>query len=78
MCVGNNYIAHGNPLLASENNCFLAKERYMLALKMQDGYDPLNGRNLEEVLSELKTDIRELRRIPSVNRREEARINGVS
>ena len=67
MCVGNNYIAHGNPLLASENNCFLAKERYMLALKMQDGYDPLNGRNLEEVLSELKTDIRKLRRIPSVN-----------
>ena len=50
----------------------------MLALKMQDGYDPLNGRMLEEVLSELKTDIRELRRIPSVNRREEARINGVS
>lgn len=78
MCVGNNYIAHGNPLLASENNCFLAKERYMLALKMQDDYDPLNGRNLEEVLSELKIDIRELRRIPSVNRREEARINGVS
>lgn len=67
MCVGNNYIAHGNPLLASENNCFLAKERYMLALKMQDDYDPLNGRNLEEVLSELKTDIRKLRRIPSVN-----------
>jgi len=78
MCVGNNYIAHGNPLKASDNNCFLAKERYNLALRMQDGYDPLGGKDLETALSELQYQKRELRRIQSVSYREEARINGVS
>lgn len=60
MCVGNNYIAHGNPLKASENNCFLAKERYNLAVKMQDGYDPLKGKDLYAALSELQYQKREL------------------
>ena len=78
MCVGNNYIAHGNPLEASENNCFLAKERYYLALKMQDGFDPLEGKTIEEALNSLQIDNFEIRRIPSVNYREKARINGVS
>ena len=78
MCAGNNYIAHGNPLVASENNCFLAKERYNLAVRMQEGYDPLNGRDLVTALSEIKCNIREFGRIPSVNHREDARINGMS
>ena len=78
MCVGNNYIAHGNPLKASENNCFLAKERYNLAVKMQDGYDPLKGKDLYAALSELQYQKRELSRIQSVSYREDARINGVS
>ncbi|MBR2101777.1 MAG: radical SAM protein [Prevotella sp.] len=78
MCVGNNYIAHGNPLVASENNCFLAKERYGLAVKMQEGYDPLQGKDLETALSEIKCEIRKFGRTPSVNHREDARINGVS
>lgn len=78
MCVGNNYIAHGTPLEASENNCFLAKERYNLALKMQDGYDPLQGRDLDETLSRFQYKKRELSRVLSINYREGARINGVS
>lgn len=78
MCVGNNYIAHGNPLEASENNCFLAKERYNLAVKMQDGYDPLRGRSIEEALNDLHIEKVETKRIQSVNYRENARINEVS
>ncbi len=78
MCVGNNFIAHGTPLEASENNCFLAKERYYLALKMQDGYDPLQGRDLNEALSRFQYKKRELSRIHSISYREEARISGVS
>lgn len=78
MCVGNNYIAHGNPLKASENNCFFAKERYNLALKMQNGYDPLEGKTLEQALQGLKIGNIETRRIQSTNYRDSARINGMS
>ena len=78
MCVGNNYIAHGDPLIASENNCYLAKVRYNLAIKMQNGFDPLQGKNIETALSELQYNIREFSRIPSMSFREGARINGVS
>ena len=78
MCVGNNFIANGNPLSASENNCFMAKERYNLAVKMQNGYDPLRKRSLQEALKDLHIELHEIRRIPTVNHREDARINGVS
>ena len=78
MCVGNNYIAHGNPLIASENNCYLAKVRYNLAIKMQNGFDPLQGKNIEIALKELQYNLREFSRIPSTSFREGARINGVS
>ena len=78
MCVGNNYIAHGNPLRASDNNCFLARERYDLAMKMKNGFDPLNGKTIEEALSEIQCNISVFRRIPSVNHREDARINEMS
>ena len=54
LCPGNNFVEHGTPLMASENNCHMAKVRFNLATKMMnDGYDPLNGKNLEERLSEL-------------------------
>lgn len=78
MCAGNNYIAHGTPLKASENNCFIAKERYELHKRLQQGYDPLDGKSLSERLAEIKIDIPKLRRLDSVNYREETRINGVS
>ena len=77
MCVGNNYTAHGNPLKASDNNCFLAKERYNLAFKMQEGYDPLEGKTVEQALQGLKIGNIETKRIQSTNYRESARINGV-
>ena len=78
MCVGNNYIAHGNPLKASENNCFLAKERFHLSQRMQKGDDPLHGSNLIDALDNLKIELSELKSIPSVNYRNDAGINGMS
>ena len=54
LCPGNNFVEHGTPLKASENNCYMAKIRFKLAHKMMDeGYDPLNGKTLRERLSEL-------------------------
>ncbi len=54
LCPGNNFVEYGTPLKASETNCHIAKIRFGLAQKMMnDGYDPLNGKNLKERLSEL-------------------------
>lgn len=78
MCAGNNFISHGNPLMASENNCYIAKERFELHKRMEDGYDPLGEKNLIEKLSELKIEIPKLMRLRSANYREETRINEVS
>ena len=54
MCVGNNYIAHGTVLKASQNNCRLALERYNLAIKRTECYDPLKGKNLKDRLADFK------------------------
>jgi len=54
LCPGNNYIEHGTPLKAAEVNCYLAKNRYELAQKMKNGYDPLNGKTIQERLNELE------------------------
>lgn len=54
LCPGNNFVEHGTPLEASENNCRMAKIRFGLAHKMMaDGYDPLNDKSLKGRLSEL-------------------------
>lgn len=53
LCPGNNFTEHGNPTLAAENNCYMAKIRHGLAMKMMKGYDPLQGKTLKERLSEL-------------------------
>ena len=74
MCVGNNYIANGTPLKPSENNCYIAKERFNLALKMQEGYDPLQGKGVEERLGELTINIEPLKRCDSINFREINRV----
>jgi|GEM_PF-5112673 len=42
-CADNNYSEHGDVLKAGENNCFMAKVRYNLAKRIQDGYDLLRG-----------------------------------
>lgn len=53
LCPGHNFSEHGTPLKASEHCCYLAKARYKLAEKMKNGYDPLKGKTLQQVLSEL-------------------------
>jgi len=63
LCAGNNYNSTGSYLKPSENNCFLAKERYELSLAMQQGYDPLNGEKLQTKLSGLNTELPKLHRI---------------
>lgn len=78
MCPGNNYIAHGTPLKASDNNCSIAKERYNLAIKMKDGYDPLQGKGLEERLNELDVTLSPLYRCDSVNYRNTYGVNEMS
>jgi len=51
LCCGNNYSEHHSYLKAGENNCYIAKIRYNLAVRMRDeGYDPLNGMELTEKL----------------------------
>lgn len=63
MCVGNNYVANGNPLIASPNNCTLAKYRFELSEKLRKGEDPLQGKTVEERLSELKIETPNLHQI---------------
>lgn len=69
MCVGNNYIANGNPLIASPNNCTLAKYRFELYEKIRRGEDPLQGKTVVEKLSEFEITIPQLYRIETKNYR---------
>lgn len=78
MCAGNNFIANGTPLKPSENNCYIAKERYNLALKIREGYDPLHGKTLEERLVELTMEIPALHRNYSNNYRNKNGVNEMS
>lgn len=71
MCAGNNFNSTGDYLKASENNCFLAKERYSLFQSLSNGIDPLNSDELEKRLDKLEV------KIPTL-KREIKRINGVS
>lgn len=52
LCPGLNFSEHGTPLKAAENNCYIAKIRYELFLKLRDGYDPLHGKTLKESLKD--------------------------
>lgn len=63
LCAGNNFNSTGDYLKPSENNCFLAKERYELSLAMKRGYDPLNGESLQTRLSELNCAVPQLHRV---------------
>lgn len=64
LCVGLNYSEHGSPLQAGENNCYMAKTRYELAHKMMAGYDPLQGKTLQNALDRLpqyeRTELRQV------------------
>lgn len=53
LCPGINMSEHGTPVKAAENNCYMAKVRYNLAMKMKDeDYDPLQGKSMVERISE--------------------------
>ncbi len=52
LCAGNNQSEHGTPLKASENNCYIAKIRHDMAHKMMNGYDPLQGKTIDERLND--------------------------
>lgn len=51
LCPGSNFSLRGDYKKASENNCWLAKVRYNLAMKMMAGYDPLANESLGSRLS---------------------------
>lgn len=54
LCPGNNFNSNKSPLVASENNCYVARVRYNLAEKMKsNNYDPLHGMTLEAKLASL-------------------------
>lgn len=51
LCVGNNFSEHGDVLKPSDLNCYIAKNRYNLAMKIKnENYDPLEGKNIKERL----------------------------
>ena len=52
MCPGTNFIEHGTPLKASQVNCYVAKIRHGLAIKLSEGNDPLQGKTVKERLAE--------------------------
>lgn len=69
LCPGLNYNEHGTPIKAGENNCYIAKIRHNLATRMKNGYDPLNGKQIQEVLEELpEINVSPLHRIIQMNK----------
>lgn len=63
LCPGNNFSQNGDPRKSGENNCFIAKVRYNLALRLKAGFDVLDGKNVEQKIQEFELDIKQLRRI---------------
>lgn len=56
LCAGLNFSEHGDYKKAGENNCFIAKTRYQLAKKMEDGFDPLAEHSLAEKLKNFNVE----------------------
>lgn len=74
LCAGNNFSEFGTPLKAAEINCYIAKNRHELAQKMMhEGYDPLNGKTLQErLISLLEPQVKSLQREYSRNYNDES------
>ncbi len=53
-CPGNNYNEVGEHLNGGENNCYLAKARYNLAMRLNSGENILNGKTIEECIQDLE------------------------
>lgn len=62
-CAGNSFAEHGNPLHANENNCYLAKNKYALMIKLKSGIDVMKGKTLQECIKALPDYV-----IPSLHR----------
>lgn len=69
LCPGNNFIAHGTFLKASETNCYMAKVRYQLANKMKNGWDPLQKRSIDSCLKDVNVGISPLFKVQTKNYR---------
>lgn len=52
-CVGNNYNEHGTIYKAGENGCYIAKARYNLALKINNGENPLGGKSIQDCIESM-------------------------
>ena len=52
MCPGLNFSEHGTPLEAAENNCYIAKIRYNVAIRLANDDDPLQGKELNDITAE--------------------------
>ncbi len=63
LCAGQAQSQYGDFKKAAENCCYMAKVRHSLALRMMEGYDPLNGEEFESALKKLPKATVELQRI---------------
>lgn len=52
-CAGVSYSKSGTPFCANENNCYIAKCKYSLMLKLRSGEDVLGGKSLRENINDL-------------------------
>ena len=62
LCAGNNFNATGSVLKAGENNCYIAKVRHSLAMKIKENKDILTGKTIDEKIEELNTKVVFLRK----------------
>ena len=63
LCAGQAQSQYGDYKKPAENCCYMAKVRHSLALRMMEGYDPLNGEEFESALKKLPKATVELQRI---------------
>lgn len=52
-CAGNTYAEYGTPFHANENDCYCAKKKYSLMMKLRAGVDVLDGKSLQENIDAL-------------------------
>lgn len=52
-CAGVSYSRSGNPFIANENNCYIAKCKHSLMQKLRAGVDVLGGKSLKEHINNL-------------------------
>ena len=55
-CVGCSFTEHGSVLKPNTENCFVAKVRMDLVIKMKAGIDPISGTSIEKELEKINID----------------------